>query len=70
MMDNFLINLIFTSPEVEFYRQTLELTGVLLVSFRSMFFKCSLSELFSMEEQGNQIIVESNFNQRDAFREA
>lgn len=25
---------------------------------------------FSMEEQGNVIIVESNFNQRDAFRES
>lgn len=38
--------------------------------FRSMFFTCPFSERFSMEEQGNQIIVESNFNQRDAFREA
>uniref|UniRef100_A0A0E9VST1 Uncharacterized protein n=1 Tax=Anguilla anguilla TaxID=7936 RepID=A0A0E9VST1_ANGAN len=35
-----------------------------------MFFKCLFFEYISMEEQGNQIIVESNFNERDAFRES
>lgn len=60
-----------TNSSWSFDRQTVELTGNMFVLFsRSMFFKCLFSELFSMEEQGNQIIAESKFNQRDAFRES
>lgn len=39
-------------------------------TFWSMFFICTASQRFSMEERGNKIQVESHFNQRDAFRES
>ncbi len=44
----------------------------IFLSFRlwSMFLICTSSKRFSMEQRGNKIQVESNFNQRDAFRES
>lgn len=44
--------------------------AVLFFRICSMFFGYVVFERFSMEEQGNQIIIESNFDQRDAFRES